>query len=101
MTVLLAVPAAAALAVIALPLVASLFHYGRVGAEDAWMACRALIAYSIGLIGMILVKILAPGFYARQNVRAPVKIGIVTLIPTRLINLAFIGPLPGPGPAPA
>jgi putative peptidoglycan lipid II flippase len=93
MTVLLAVPAAAALAVIAMPLVASLFHYGRFGAEDAWMTCRALVAYSIGLIGMILVKILAPGFYARQNVRTPVKIGIVTLILTQLMNLAFIGPL--------
>ena len=93
MTVLLAVPSAAALAVIALPMVAALFHYGRFGADDAWMTCRALIAYSIGLIGMILVKILAPGFYARQNVSTPVKIGIVTLIATQLMNLAFIGPL--------
>jgi len=93
MTFLLAVPAAAALAVIALPLVASLFHYGRFGAEDAWMTCRALVAYSIGLIGMILVKILAPGFYAQQNVRTPVKIGILTLIATQLMNLAFIGSL--------
>src|SRR5712664_297239 len=93
MTVLLAVPSAAALAVIALPMVAALFHYGRFGADDAWMTCRALVAYSIGLIGMILVKILAPGFYARQNVKTPVKIGIVTLIVTQLMNLAFIGPL--------
>ena len=93
MTIVLAVPAAAALAVIAMPLVASLFHYGRFGAEDAWMTCRALIAYSIGLIGMILVKILAPGFYARQDVRTPVKIGILTLVMTQLMNLAFIGPL--------
>jgi putative peptidoglycan lipid II flippase len=93
MTILLAVPAAAALAVIAMPLVASLFHYGRFGAEDAWMTCRALVAYSIGLIGMILVKILAPGFYARQDVRTPVKIGILTLVMTQLMNLAFIVPL--------
>jgi putative peptidoglycan lipid II flippase len=93
MTVLLAVPSAVALAVIAMPLVAALFHYGRFGADDAWMTCRALIAYSIGLIGMILVKILAPGFYARQNVSTPVKIGIVTLVVTQLMNLAFIGPL--------
>ena len=93
MTVLLAVPAAAALAVIAMPLVASLFHYGRFGAEDAWMTCRALVAYSIGLIGMILVKILAPGFYARQDVRTPVKIGILTLVMTQLMNLALIVPL--------
>ena len=78
-TVLLAVPAAAALAVLALPLVATLFQYGRFGADDAWMTQQALVAYSVGLVGMILVKILAPGFYARQNIVTPVKIGIATL----------------------
>ena len=92
-TVLLAVPSAVALAVIALPLVSTLFQYGRFGIDDAWMTCRALVAYSIGLIGMILVKILAPGFYARQNVKTPVKIGILTLFATQAMNLAFIGPL--------
>jgi putative peptidoglycan lipid II flippase len=56
------------------------------------MTCRALVAYSIGLIGMILVKILAPGFYARQNVKTPVKIGILTLLATQAMNYAFIGP---------
>ncbi len=92
-TILLAVPAAAALAVLAMPLIATLFHYGRFSAEDAWMTREALIAYSLGLIGMILVKILAPGFYARQNVVTPVKIGLVTLAATQALNLAFIGPL--------
>jgi putative peptidoglycan lipid II flippase len=92
-TVLLAVPSAVALAVLALPLIAMLFQYGRFSPEDAWMTQRALVAYSIGLVGMILVKILAPGFYARQNVVTPVKIGIVTLIATQLMNLAFIGSL--------
>ena len=92
-TLLLAVPAAAALAVLAMPLIATLFHYGRFGAEDAWMTRQALVGYSIGLVGMILVKILAPGFYARQNVVTPVKIGVVTLVVTQLMNLAFIGPL--------
>src|SRR5688572_5436961 len=92
-TVLLAVPAAAALAVLALPLVATLFHYGRFGVEDAWMTRQALVAYSVGLVGMILVKILAPGFYARQNVATPVKIGLLTLAATQAMNLAFIGPL--------
>ena len=93
LTVLLAVPAAAALAVLALPLIAALFHYGRFAAEDAWMTRQALVAYSVGLIGMILVKILAPGFYARQNVVTPVKIGIATLFATQAMNLVFIGPL--------
>ncbi|HEX2332883.1 MAG TPA: murein biosynthesis integral membrane protein MurJ [Burkholderiales bacterium] len=92
-TLLLATPAAVALAVLALPLIAMLFQYGRFGAEDAWMTRQALVAYSVGLVGMILVKILAPGFYARQNVATPVKIGIITLVATQLMNLAFIGPL--------
>jgi putative peptidoglycan lipid II flippase len=91
LTILLAVPSAAALAVLALPLVAALFHYGRFTSEDAWMTREAVAAYSIGLIGMILVKILAPGFYARQNIKTPVKIGLVTLVATQAMNLAFIG----------
>ena len=91
-TLLLALPAAAALAVLAMPLIATLFHYGRFSAEDAWMTREALVAYSLGLVGMILVKILAPGFYARQNVVTPVKIGLVTLAATQAMNLVFIGP---------
>jgi len=92
-TVLLAVPSAVALAVLALPLIAMLFQYGRFGVDDAWMTRQALVAYSVGLVGIILVKILAPGFYARQNVATPVKIAVVTLIATQLMNLAFVGPL--------
>jgi putative peptidoglycan lipid II flippase len=90
LTFLLAVPSAAALAVLAMPMIAALFHYGRFTAEDAWMTRQALVAYSFGLIGMILVKILAPGFYARQNIATPVRVGIVTLAATQLMNLAFI-----------
>ena len=92
-TLILALPAAAALAVLAIPLIATLFQYGRFSAEDAWMTRQALVAYSVGLVGMILVKILAPGFYARQNVVTPVKIGVVTLVATQAMNFAFIGPL--------
>jgi len=92
-SVLLAVPSAVALAVLALPLIAMLFQYGRFSADDAWMTRQALVAYSVGLVAIILVKILAPGFYARQNVATPVKIGIITLVATQGMNLAFIGPL--------
>jgi putative peptidoglycan lipid II flippase len=92
-TLLLALPSAAGLAVLALPLITSLFHYGRFGAEDAWMTRQALVAYSVGLVGLIAVKILAPGFYARQNVVTPVKIGLLTLAATQAMNLVFIGPL--------
>jgi putative peptidoglycan lipid II flippase len=93
LTVLLAVPSAVALAVLALPLIATLFQYGRFSNDDAWMTQQALVAYSAGLVGMILVKILAPGFYARQNIATPVKIGILTLVATQAMNLVFIGPL--------
>ena len=90
LTFLLAAPAAVALAVLSKPLVASLFYYGKFNATDVMMTERAVIAYSIGLIGLILVKVLAPGFYARQNVKTPVKIAIFTLIITQLLNILFV-----------
>ncbi|MEW6132159.1 MAG: murein biosynthesis integral membrane protein MurJ [Pseudomonadota bacterium] len=92
LTLLLALPAAAALAVLAVPLIATLFLYGEFGAHDLWMTRQALMAYSLGLLGLIMVKVLAPGFYARQNIRTPVKVAIFTLIATQLMNLAFIVP---------
>jgi len=52
-----------------------------------------LIAYSVGLLGIIVIKVLAPGFYAQQNIRTPVKIAIFTLVVTQLFNLMLIGPL--------
>ena len=93
LTLLLALPASAALAVLAVPLIATLFQYGAFEAHDVFMTQQALVAYSLGLVGLILVKVLAPGFYARQNIRTPVKVAIFTLIATQLMNLAFIGPL--------
>ncbi len=90
---LLALPSAVALGILAEPLTVSLFQYGKFTAFDAAMTQRALIAYSVGLMGLIVVKVLAPGFYSRQNIKTPVKIAIVTLIMTQLMNLAFIGPL--------
>src|SRR5690349_20507413 len=93
LTMLLTLPAALALAILALPFIAALFQYGRFTTEDAFMVREALMAYSVGLVGMILVKILAPGFYARQDIVTPVKVGILTLLVTQAMNLAFIGPL--------
>lgn len=90
---LLALPSAVALGILAKPLTVSLFQYGKFTAFDAAMTQRALIAYSVGLMGLIVVKVLAPGFYSRQDIKTPVKIAIVTLIMTQLMNLAFIGPL--------
>lgn len=90
---LLVLPSALALAVLAEPLTVSLFQYGKFTATDALMTQQALIAYSVGLLGIILVKILAPGFYAQQNIKTPVKIAVVTLVFTQLMNLVLIGPL--------
>src|SRR4051812_20179993 len=91
LTVMLALPAAAALAVLAVPLIATLFHYGQFSEHDVYMTRNALVAYSVGLLGLILVKVLAPGFYARQNIRTPVKIAVIALVATQAMNFAFIG----------
>lgn len=89
LTFLLALPCAAALALLGIPLIATLFHHGAFEAGDVFMTRQALVAYSIGLLGLILVKVLAPGFYARQNIKTPVKIGIITLATTQLLNFTL------------
>ncbi|MCL2895527.1 murein biosynthesis integral membrane protein MurJ [Brenneria tiliae] len=90
---LLALPSAVALGILAQPLTVSLFQYGKFSAFDAAMTQRALIAYSVGLMGLIVVKVLVPGFYSRQDIKTPVKIALVTLVMTQVMNLIFIGPL--------
>jgi putative peptidoglycan lipid II flippase len=90
LTFLLALPCAVGLATISEPLTATLFHYGKFDAQSVAMTSRALVAYGVGLIGLILVKILAPGFYAQQNIKTPVKIAIGVLIATQLMNLIFV-----------
>lgn len=90
LTFMLALPAAVALALLSEPLTTTLFHYGKFDAKSVAMTQQALIAYGVGLIGLILVKILAPGFYAKQDIRTPVKIGVGVLIATQLMNLLFV-----------
>jgi putative peptidoglycan lipid II flippase len=90
LTLLLALPAAVGLALLAVPLVATLFWHGEFTRHDVLMTRAALVAYAIGLAGIILVKILAPGFYARQNIRTPVKVALATLAVTQLANLALV-----------
>jgi putative peptidoglycan lipid II flippase len=90
LTLILALPSAAALAVLAVPLITGLFYYGHFSVHDVWMTRQAVIAYSCGLLGLIMVKVLAPGFYARQNIKTPVKIAVFTLVMTQLMNLLFV-----------
>ena len=87
---LLAVPAMVGLGVLAEPITALVFHYGRFDANDVQMTARAVAAYSVGLFGLIAVKILAPAFYARLDIRTPVKIGIAVLAITQVLNQVFL-----------
>ena len=90
LTLLLAAPAAVGLAILAVPLIASLFFHGAFSVEDVFKTRDALVAYSLGLTGLILVKVLAPGFYAKQNIRTPVKIALISLSATQAMNIAFV-----------
>ncbi|HKW36944.1 MAG TPA: murein biosynthesis integral membrane protein MurJ [Burkholderiales bacterium] len=90
LTFLLSAPAAVALALLAVPLITTLFFHGEFGEHDVWMTRQALVAYSVGLLGLILVKVLAPGFYARQNIATPVRIAVLTLIVTQAMNALFV-----------
>ena len=90
LVVLLAVPCAVALLTFAKPLVAVLYHYGAFTAADVQQTSVALMGYGAGLIGLIAIKVLAPGFYARQDIRTPVKIAIVVLVLTQCLNLLLV-----------
>ena len=90
---LLALPAAVALWVLAIPLIATLYQYGRFGVDDVVQTRLALLGYCIGLPGFILVKILAPGFYARQKMRTPVKIAFVTVLVSQTLAVLLMFPL--------
>ncbi|GAB6041207.1 murein biosynthesis integral membrane protein MurJ [Endothiovibrio diazotrophicus] len=98
---LIALPAALGLALLAGPMLTTLFQYDRFGVDDVMMARMSLIAYSLGLPGFILIKVLAPGFYARQDTRTPVRIGVRAMIANMGLNVLFVaamtlGDLPGP-----
>jgi putative peptidoglycan lipid II flippase len=90
LTLLLALPAAVGLAALSTPLIAALFNYGEFNAANVSAATAPLMAYAAGLLGIILVKILAPAFYARQDIRTPVRIAVGVLIATQLMNLVFV-----------
>ncbi|WP_374518993.1 murein biosynthesis integral membrane protein MurJ [Hydrogenophaga sp.] len=90
LVVLLAVPCAVALLTFAQPLVAVLYHYGKFSAADVQQTAVALMGYGAGLLGLIAIKVLAPGFYARQDIRTPVKIAIGVLVLTQLLNVVLV-----------
>ena len=88
--VLLAVPCAVALLTFAQPLVATLYHYGAFTDRDVQQTTTALMGYGAGLIGLVAIKVLAPGFYASQDIKTPVFIAIAVLVLTQLLNVALV-----------
>jgi putative peptidoglycan lipid II flippase len=90
LVLMLALPCAVALLVFPQALIAVLFHYGAFEAHDVQMTVLALQGYGVGLLGLIGLKILAPGFYAREDVKTPMKVAVVALVLTQAMNLVFV-----------
>lgn len=87
---LLALPCAVALLVFSEPLVATLFQRGAFGPQDVQLAARAVAGYGVGLLGIVSIRILAPGYFARDDTRTPVRVGVAVLVLTQLFNAIFV-----------
>ncbi|OWQ88748.1 murein biosynthesis integral membrane protein MurJ [Roseateles aquatilis] len=90
MALLLALPCAVALLVFAEPLVAVLYQRGAFHSADVAHTARAVMGYGVGLMGLVGIKVLAPGFYARQDTRTPVRIAVLVLVLTQVLNAVFV-----------
>ncbi|MFG6485826.1 murein biosynthesis integral membrane protein MurJ [Roseateles sp. BYS78W] len=90
MVLLLALPCAVALLVFAVPLTAVLYHRGAFTPADVGHTAQSVMGWGVGLLGLIAVKVLAPGFYARQDTGTPAKIAIAVLVLTQCFNLVFV-----------
>ena len=87
---LIGTPAAIGLIILAEPLLLTLFQYGEFTPHDAHQASLSLMAYGLGLLPFIFIKVLAPGFYARQDTKTPVKIGIIAMITNMGLNIVLM-----------
>jgi putative peptidoglycan lipid II flippase len=90
LVILIGLPAALGLILLAEPLLATIFFSGAFTRLDVSMAAVALVAYAFGLLGFILVKVLVTGYYSRQDTRTPVKIGVMTLVLNMTLNVVFV-----------
>ena len=90
LVVLLAVPSAIALVTFAQPLVATIFHNGRYTDDDVLQTSAALMGYGAGLLGLVAIKVLTPGYFASQNIRTPALIGLAVLAITQGLNFLFV-----------
>jgi putative peptidoglycan lipid II flippase len=90
LVLMLALPCALALLLFPVGLITVLYHYGAFTAADVEMTARALRGYGFGLLGLVSIKVLAPAFYARMDIRTPVKIAIGVLLATQAMNLVLV-----------
>ncbi|MFO1371973.1 MAG: murein biosynthesis integral membrane protein MurJ [Candidatus Competibacteraceae bacterium] len=90
---LIGMPATIALVILSGPILAALFQYGQFDAHDVTMAARSLMAFALGLVAFMLIKVLAPGFYARKDTRTPVKYGLIAMGANTAMTLILIWPL--------
>ncbi len=90
LVLLLSLPCAAALLVFAQPLVSVLYHYGAFTDRDVQQTTLALTGYGVGLLGLVAIKVLAPGYYASQDIRTPVRIAVAVLLLTQLFNVLLV-----------
>jgi putative peptidoglycan lipid II flippase len=93
LVVLIGMPASIGLLMLAEPMISTLFQYDQFSHTDVVMAGKSLKAYSIGLLGFILVKVLVPGFTSRKEMKTPVRFGIYAMCANMLMNIAFVFPL--------
>ena len=90
LVLIIGAPAAFGLIMLAAPLLTTIFYGGQFNAADVSMAATSLVAYSLGLVGFILVKVLAPGYFARQDTRTPVRIGVTALVANMVLNVVIV-----------
>ena len=90
LVLLLALPCAAALLAFSQPLVSVLYHYGAFTERDVQQTTLALTGYGVGLLGLVAIKVLAPGYYASQDIRTPVRIALVVLVLTQVFNVLLV-----------
>ena len=88
--VLLSVPCSIGLLIFAKPLVAVLYHYGAFTTVDVNQTALALKGWGAGLVGIVAIKVLAPGYYANQDIKTPVRIAIAVLVITQLLNVVLV-----------
>jgi putative peptidoglycan lipid II flippase len=95
--VLMSVPCAIGLLIFSKPLVAVLYHYGAFTAFDVQQTSLAMMGWGAGLVGIVAIKVLAPGYYASQDIKTPVRIAVVVLVITQLLNMVFVPLFKGVG----